>query len=257
MRTNPNKRCAKARKTPGASIKKAHREKKRSTVDVRPPLQVVYEKLFEHFGPQHWWPGRTRLEIIVGAILTQNTAWSNVERAIARLRRERCLNFRKLHHTPLETLAEWIRPAGYYRIKARRLRHFTNWVQQTFGGDLRRLFALPTQQMRAALLTVSGIGPETADSIVLYAGERPVFVVDAYTRRFLERHAWIRKGAMYDEIAQLFIRALPRDAQLFNEYHALIVALGKTYCRSRPRCELCPLNVFLPRGKMQQDMNGT
>jgi endonuclease-3 related protein len=232
------------------------RKRKGNAVRRAPPLRAVYQVLYRHFGPQHWWPGRTRLEIVVGAILTQNTAWSNVERAIARLRRESALNFRKLHATPLNQLAEWIRPAGYYRIKAQRLRNFTTWLQNNFRGDLRRLFALPTGKIRAALLSVSGIGPETADSIMLYAAGRPVFVVDAYTRRFLERHEWLRKGAEYDEIAQLFASVLPAEARLYNEFHALIVALGKTYCRSRALCERCPLRFFLPRGKMGVEEKG-
>lgn len=219
----------------------------RSTHRVRPPLRAIYDALFRHFGPQGWWPGRTRLEIMVGAILTQNTAWSNVERAISRLRKERALNLRKLHEVPLSVLAEWIRPAGYFRVKARRLREFTTWLMREFRGDLRRLFALPTDELRRRLLAVKGVGPETADSIILYAGQRPVFVVDAYTRRFLERHKWISSKASYDEVAALFVRGLPSDEALFNEYHALIVALGKNYCRSKPRCEQCPLRPFLPR----------
>lgn len=210
-------------------------------------LHKVFRVLLGHFGPQGWWPGRTRLEIMVGAILTQNTAWSNVERAISRLRRERALNLAKLHSVSLRRLAGWIRPAGYFRIKARRLRAFTSWIVRNFDHDLRRLFALPTDRLRRELLAIPGIGPETADSILLYAGKRPVFVVDAYTRRILERHGWIEARATYDEVASLFVQQLPRDARLFNEYHALIVALGKTYCRSRPRCEDCPLKLFLPR----------
>ncbi len=217
---------------------------------------AVYRALFNHLGSQGWWPGRTRLEIIVGAILTQNTAWSNVERAIASLRREKALNIRRLHDVPLEKLADWIRPAGYYRVKARRLRSFTTWLQREFGGDLRRLFALSTDELRKRLLSVSGIGPETADSIVLYAADRPVFVVDAYTRRLLERHEWCQPRAAYDEIASLFVSALPRDAALFNEYHALIVAVGKRYCRSRPVCRECPLRAFLPRSQKRLPVGG-
>ncbi|OQA29369.1 MAG: Endonuclease III [Verrucomicrobia bacterium ADurb.Bin345] len=216
------------------------------------PLYRVYRDLHRHFGPQHWWPGRTRLEIIVGAILTQNTAWSNVERAIRNLRKARALNLESLHRVPLETLAEWIRPAGYFRVKARRIRSFTTLACEQFGGDLRRLFALETAPLREILLAVNGIGPETADSILLYAAERPVFVVDAYTRRFLLRHRWIGARATYDEMAGLFTAQLSRDVALYNEYHALIVALGKNRCKARPRCEGCPLESLLPARTMRR-----
>ena len=210
-----------------------------------PPLNAVFRVLLKHFGPQHWWPGRTRLEVCVGAILTQNTAWTNVEHAIRNLRRAHVLNLPALHAAPLPQLAAWIRPAGYFNVKARRLRAFTTLVTERFGGRLEKLLALPAAQLRAALLAVNGIGPETADSIVLYAARRPVFVVDAYTRRFLHRHRWISATATYDEIATMFTTRLPRDEKLFNEFHALIVALGKNYCRTRPLCDKCPLRRWL------------
>ena len=217
-----------------------------------PPLKKVYRLLFTRWGPQHWWPGRTRLEIIVGAILTQNTAWTNVEKAIRRLRKAGALNLRRLHAADLETLADWIRPAGYFNVKARRLRAFTQMMVTLFGGDLRRLFALETPVLREVLLGVNGIGPETADSILLYAGERPVFVVDAYTRRFMMRHGWAGAGATYDDIARIFMGCLSDDAALYNEYHALIVALGKDLCRPAPRCTECPLRPLLPRRGMHE-----
>ncbi len=206
-----------------------------------PPLEAVYRALLREFGPQHWWPGRTRLEICVGAILTQNTAWTNVEHAIRNLRRARALNLTTLHTASLPQLAEWIRPAGCFNVKARRLRAFTGLVADRFGGSLDKLLALPAAELRATLLAVHGIGPETADSMVLYAAGQPVFVVDAYARRFLHRHGWVGARATYDEVAELFTACLPPDAQLFNEYHALIVALGKTFCRPRPLCDKCPL----------------
>jgi len=212
----------------------------------KPPLTTVYRLLFEAWGPQYWWPGRTRLEIVVGAILTQNTAWTNVEKAIRRLRKARALNLRRLHAADLKTLADWIRPAGYFNVKARRLRAFTQVMFDRFGGDLRRLFALETPVLREVLLGVNGIGPETADSILLYAGSRPVFVVDAYTRRFMMRHGWLGAGATYDDIARIFMGRLSGDAALYNEYHALIVALGKDLCRPTPRCSECPLRPLLP-----------
>lgn len=207
----------------------------------RLPLRAIHDVLLQHFGPQGWWPGRTRLEICVGAILTQNTAWTNVERAIRNLRQARALNLPALHAAPLPQLAAWIRPAGYFNVKARRLRAFTTLVMERFGGRLEKLFALPATELRATLLEVNGIGPETADSITLYAAGQPVFVVDAYTRRFLHRHGWAGAKASYDEIAALFTSHLPREAPLFNEYHALIVALGKNFCRPRPLCDKCPL----------------
>ena len=210
-----------------------------------PPLAEVFRALLAEFGPQRWWPGRTRLEICVGAILTQNTAWKNVERAIRNLRRARALNLDTLHAAELPQLAEWIRPAGCFNIKARRLRAFTTLVAERFDGKLERLFALPIAELRATLLAVHGIGPETADSIALYAAQQPVFVVDAYARRFLQRHGWADARATYDAVAALFTAHLPRDVQLFNEYHALIVALGKNYCRSRPLCDKCPLRRWL------------
>jgi endonuclease-3 related protein len=184
--------------------------------------------------------------MIVGAILTQNTAWANVERAMARLRRQRALSIRRLHEAPLPTLAEWIRPAGTHTVKARRLRAFTTMLVEDFGGSLDRLFALDAQALRGRLLDVHGIGPETADCIVLYAARKPVFVVDAYTRRVLERHGWIGPGAGYAEVAGLFMRQLEPDVRTYNEYHALLVKLGKECCRPRPRCEACPLRRWLP-----------
>jgi endonuclease III related protein len=219
----------------------------------KPPLRNVYRLLFAQWGPQHWWPGRTRLEIIVGAILTQNTAWANVEKAIRRLRDAKALNLHRLHAADLKTLAEWIRPAGYFNVKARRLRAFTQMMFDRFGGDLRRLFAMETFALREILLGVNGIGPETADSILLYAGDRPVFVVDAYTRRFMMRHGWIGAEAAYDDIARIFTGRLSRDAAFYNEYHALIVALGKNLCRSKPRCAECPLQPLLPADEVNEN----
>ncbi len=212
----------------------------------RPPVRAIYRALYRHWGPQHWWPGRTRLEVVVGAILTQNTAWTNVEKAMARLRREKALNLSVLHRVELNTLAEWIRPAGYYNVKARRLRAFTRMVDKEFDGRLERLWKLEDRVLRDTLLRVHGIGPETADSIMLYAAGRPFFVVDAYTRRFLGRHGWITDRATYDEVARWFTDVLPRDVPVYNEYHALIVRLGKTTCRRRPLCDRCPLKRWLP-----------
>jgi len=208
----------------------------------------MYDLLFEAWGPQGWWPARTRLEMMVGAILTQNTAWTNVEQAIDRLRREDALRLDRLHSVALSDLAEWIRPARFLHVKARRLRAFTTMLYDVYGGSLRRLCAEEPQRLRTVLLNVSGIGPETADSILLYAAGRPFFVVDAYTRRVLRRHGWIRGDEGYDEVAALFTRALSDQPDRYGEYHALIVALGKKHCRASPDCASCPLRQLLPPG---------
>jgi endonuclease-3 related protein len=195
-------------------------------------LKELYGKLFVQYGPQGWWPGRTRAEVIIGAILTQNTAWTNVEKAIANLRRHRALNFEILRKTPYATLAGQIRPAGYFNQKAGYLKAFADMLHRDFGGSLNRLFRLETLELRKKLLAVKGIGPETADSILLYAAKRPVFVVDAYTRRFLAAHGYQKEAASsYDEVAAFFTTQLPEDVQLFNEYHALIVRRAKDRVR--------------------------
>lgn len=191
-------------------------------------LSELYNKLFAQHGPQGWWPGSTRAEMIIGAILTQNTAWTNVEKAISNLRKNSTLNFRTLEQTPQTQLAEWIRPAGYFNQKAGYLKAFAQMLAKEYDGSLAWLLKLDTPELRKKLLAVKGIGPETADSILLYAAKRPVFVVDAYTRRFLAAHGYKKEAvASYDEIADLFTARLPPDVQLFNEYHALIVCRGK------------------------------
>jgi endonuclease-3 related protein len=205
------------------------------------PAAAVFAALHRRWGPQGWWPARTRAEMIIGAILTQNTAWPNVERAIGNLRAAGALRFDRLHAASCTELESWIRPAGTFRVKARRLRAFTDMIFDRHGGSLARLLRQKTDALRRELLGVSGIGPETADCIVLYAARQPVFVVDAYTRRMLERHGWAGPGEPYDAVAARFTDALDPDPQLFNEFHALIVRLGKEHCRSRPRCEGCPL----------------
>ena len=211
------------------------------------PLAQAYEKLFAQFGPQQWWPGYSRIETIVGAILTQNTSWKNVEKALANLKEHEALNLQRLYDAPEATLAKWIRPAGYFNVKAKRLKAFMALVVEHYRGDLDVLFQLETSELREVLLAVNGIGPETADCILLYAAERPVFVVDAYTRRFMSRHGWLGEAATYDEVALLFQEQLPSDTALFNEYHALIVNLGKDLCRKQPQCDPCPLRDMLPR----------
>jgi endonuclease III related protein len=216
-------------------------------------LHTHYSALFAAHGPQHWWPGRTRFEIIVGAILTQNTSWKNVERAIANLRAAKLLSPAAVRAVCSATLAKHVRPSGYFRQKAKSLKSFVAFLYENHGGSLNRLFATSTELLRDQLLAVRGIGPETADSILLYAGKHPVFVVDAYSRRILERHNLLpaevqtNSRRSYEQIRSLFESQLPRDPQLFNEFHALIVQTGKLHCRkSNPLCSNCPLSRFLP-----------
>ena len=205
-------------------------------------LKEMYKRMYEALGPQGWWPGETPFEVCVGAILTQNTNWQNVERAINNLKKRDLLSPQALYELPEGILAELIRPAGYYRVKARRLKNFIRFLVEDFEGDLAKLFALPLEEARQALLKVSGIGPETADSILLYAGEKPTFVIDAYTWRILLRHGLATEDMGYEDLREMFMRHLPEDPALYNEYHALLVAVGKNFCRPQnPRCEDCPL----------------
>jgi endonuclease-3 related protein len=207
-------------------------------------LRSFYDAMYAACGPQHWWPADSPTEVIIGAILTQNTAWRNVERAIANLKHADALDWHRLEQMPIERLAELIRPAGTFNVKARRLKAFVEWFHAGYEADLERMFATPPDVLRAELLSVPGIGRETADAILLYAGNLPSFVVDAYTARILCRHGLIDDSADYDEIKELFESALPADAPLFNEYHALLVQVGKQYCRPRARCTGCPLEPF-------------
>jgi endonuclease-3 related protein len=205
-------------------------------------LLNIYNILLDHFGPQHWWPGDTPFEVMVGAVLTQNTNWTNVSRAIDNLKEAGLLTPGALAALPEEILAQHIRPAGYFNLKAGRLHNLLALITEYEGG-LDGLFAEDTASLRTLLLSVRGIGPETADSILLYAAERPVFVVDAYTHRILSRHALIAEEADYYEIQETFLDELPEDTALFNEYHALLVRLGKEFCKkSTPRCPDCPLD---------------
>lgn len=205
-------------------------------------LTHIYDVLFEAYGPQHWWPGDTPFEIAVGAILTQNTNWSNVEKAIRRIRDAKALDAHTLQSLPPEQLEELIRPAGYYRIKTKRLKNFLAWLMDAAEGQPENLAPRNTSDLREELLAISGIGPETADSILLYALNRPVFVVDTYTARLCARHGLIEAPFDYHELQDLFQSNLPQDVPLFNEYHALIVQIGKNFCKPRPKCDACPLN---------------
>jgi len=204
-------------------------------------LQEVYDRLLYAFGPRGWWPGDTPFEVMVGAVLTQNTAWANVEKAIANLKAAGLLTPLGLDRVSLSRLAGLIKPSGYFNIKAARLKNLVALIVEAGGGDPPRLLARPTDRLRRDLLTVKGIGPETADSILLYAARRPVFVIDAYTRRILSRHGLANGGETYDRLQALFMDNLPPNTQRFNEYHALLVHLGKHFCKPRPLCQGCPL----------------
>jgi len=239
-------------------------------------LRSYYQALYAAWGPQHWWPARTCFEVVAGAYLTQNTSWTNVEIAMRQLRQAHMMSVAAIRNIPLAELEALIRSSGYFRQKAARLKTFVAFLDERYGGSLGRMFAQPVPKLRQELLALNGVGPETADSILLYAGQHPVFVVDAYTRRILERHAVLPANTPYEEIRELFERSLgsltplrtdncdPRTAfahppsamslaqrspvaQIYNDMHGLIVGAGKHYCRkSKPRCEECPLRRFLP-----------
>ncbi len=208
-------------------------------------LVKIYDTLYSYYGPQHWWPARTRFEVVLGAILTQNTNWKNVEKAITNLKNENLLRFEALQQVPRQRLARLIRPSGYFNIKTDRIRSFIEFLGLEYGGDLKKMFRERTERLRESLLSIRGIGPETADSILLYAAGRPVFVVDAYTRRVLSRHELCEEESTYDQIQALFMENLtPPDVQMFNEYHALLVRTGKEHCKPKPDCSKCPLKGY-------------
>jgi endonuclease III related protein len=203
---------------------------------------AIFDRLSVSLGPSHWWPGDSPLEIMIGAILTQNTAWANVEKAIRRIKEEGGLSIKALTAVAEDRLAEWIRPAGYYRLKANRLKQLIEWLNREWDGEIRNMEGLPTEELRTRLLRVRGIGPETADSILLYALDRPSFVVDAYTYRILNRHHLIDEDTDYEGLRAFFMERLPEDPSLYNEFHALLVRLGKDYCKKgQPLCSPCPL----------------
>jgi len=213
----------------------------KKTKSYRNILLDIYNTLYKAFGPQHWWPGETPFEIAVGAILTQNTNWGNVEKAINNLKTSGVLDAIALHEMSHKELASLIKPAGYFNIKAKRLKHFLDFLANHYKGCVEQMQNEDTHILRHRLLEINGIGPETADSILLYALEKPVFVVDAYTKRVLVNHKLASEKATYHELQELFHKNLPMDVQLFNEYHALFVMAGKYYCKPKPRCEECPL----------------
>jgi endonuclease-3 related protein len=211
------------------------------SVKNRAVLLKVYNRLLSSFGLQHWWPGDSPFEVMVGAVLTQSTAWRNVEKAIDNLKAADALSPEALHQMPAEKIAALIRPSGYYNQKARKMKALVDWLAAEHQGNPETLALSPTGELRAQLLDLLGIGPETADSILLYAANRPVFVIDAYTRRIISRLGLAPQKNTYDEYQNLFMRNLPSDVSLFNEYHALLVRLGKTACRKEPGCDECCL----------------
>jgi len=201
----------------------------------------IYRILYQAYGPRNWWPGETSFEVMVGAILTQNTSWRNVEKALQKLKGKGVLNPEGIHHLKKSELARLIKSSGYYRIKTDRLKSFINFLFKKYNGDLKKMKRERLEELRKKLLDVRGIGPETADSILLYGLKKPIFVVDAYTRRILSQHGVVSEKATYEEIQRLFMSHLPIDERLFNEYHALFVHLGKTLCKKIPKCDRCPL----------------
>jgi endonuclease-3 related protein len=219
----------------------------------RQRLLDLYQRMEAHYGATHWWPGDTPFEIAIGAILTQNTAWTNVERAIANLKREKLLSPLKILEADDAVLHEVLRPSGYFRIKALRVRSFCRHLVGRYGGSMANMAKRPHAELRPELLDIPGIGPETADDILLYACEKPVFVVDAYTRRILSRHGLVDSTIGYEALRAVFERHLPNDVHLFKEYHGLIVWTGKDFCRRRPNCEGCPLAPLLKRGQPRPD----
>jgi endonuclease-3 related protein len=212
-------------------------------------LLQIYQKLYKAIGPRKWWPGDSPFEVIIGAILTQNTSWKNVERTIRALKEKNLLDPLGIYSLEEELLAKTIKSAGFFNIKAKRIKNFIGFLFKNYQGSIEKMFSENTVPLREKLLKINGIGPETADSILLYAGEKPIFVVDAYTKRILTRHNLISKSAGYSEIQELFMENLIKDVSMFNEYHALFVYIGKHFCKRIPNCQNCPLKGFLEKGK--------
>jgi endonuclease-3 related protein len=211
-------------------------------------VMLYYQAMRQHFGDPHWWPARTTVEVVIGAVLTQNTNWRNVEKAIANLATHHCLDAEKILALPTAKLEQLIRPSGYFRIKAQRLRRVMEWYASHNKAGLESFDTIPTGELRAQLLAINGVGPETADSILLYALQRPVFVIDAYTRRLAQRHKLMpdKDCQDYHALQDYFQRQVPAQAEVYNQYHALIVQTGKHFCGPEAKCDQCPLRGFLP-----------
>lgn len=212
-------------------------------------LRTFFDRMSAHHGKTHWWPGETPFEICIGAILTQNTAWTNVEKAIINLKKEKLLAPRKILAADSDTLEDALRPSGYFRQKAVRVRRFAQHLVDHYGGSVARMAKRPLAELRTELLLLNGIGPETADDILLYACGKPVFVVDAYTRRIFSRHGLVPGDIKYEALRAFFEENLAADVDYFKEYHGLIVWTGKDFCKSHPKCEGCPLEVMLKAGQ--------
>ncbi|MDD5617991.1 MAG: endonuclease III domain-containing protein [Candidatus Omnitrophica bacterium] len=205
-------------------------------------LARIYHKLHSSFGKQYWWPARTKLEVMIGAMLTQNTSWPNVEKAISNLKKKKFLSFKKLSNLKTDKLAALIKSAGYFNIKARRLKNLLEFINKNYKGNLSFMQKINTYALREELLNVNGVGQETADSILLYAFNKPIFVIDAYTKRIFSRLNKMPQDIPYQDAQNLFMKNLAKDSYLFNEYHALIVKLGKDYCKkNKPLCHKCPI----------------
>ena len=211
------------------------------------PVMDVYHDLLNQLGPRNWWPADSPFEVILGAILTQNTSWKNVEKAITNLKAQHLLSPESIRKISTEELASIIRPAGYFNQKAKKIKEFVKYLYEQYDGSIAKMRNKETYSLRGELLRIHGIGPETADAILLYALEKPIFVVDTYTKRILQRHAWLPEDATYQDIQNLFMAQLPPKTLLFNEYHALIDFVGHNYCRKHPKCHECPLEGRLPQ----------
>ncbi len=201
----------------------------------------IYNLLFDSFGKQHWWPAKSPFEVMVGAILVQNTNWKNVETAIKNLKRNKALTATKIDSLPIDELAEMIRPSGYFNIKAKRLKSFVNWYLIEYRANIKKMILVNDDTLREQLLSVNGVGEETADSILLYATQKPSFVIDAYTRRIFSRLGLCDIGIKYHNLRKIFMSNLPKEHRLYNEYHALLVTLAKEFCHPKPNCKNCPL----------------
>lgn len=220
-----------------------------SDAEIKRSLQVYYQRMEKHFGVTHWWPGDTPFEIAIGAILTQNTAWTNVEKAIANLKREKLLKPQAILDCPREKLEAALRPSGYFRQKTDRVQRFSQHLLDQYRGSMARMAKRPLPELRHELLELNGIGPETADDILLYACEKPIFVIDAYTKRILTRHGIVPHNATYHQMQELFHTHLKVEVKLFAEYHGLIVWTGKHFCKTTPHCKGCPLETCLKKGQ--------
>ncbi|KPK41920.1 MAG: endonuclease [Omnitrophica WOR_2 bacterium SM23_29] len=207
-------------------------------------LKEIYNRLYKEFGTMGWWPGETPFEVMVGAVLTQNTSWANVEKAILNLKRENLLAPKRLNKTDVLKLARIIKPAGFFNVKAKRLKSLLDFLFREYNGNLRVMRKENIRTLRRKLLNVNGVGAETCDSILLYALQKPIFVIDAYTKRIFSRFGIVDEDVTYEKLQSLFMKNLPRSTKLYNEYHALIVKLGKDICRKRPICNLCVINML-------------